>query len=171
MFQSLKIGLGVAAAASALAVMAPANAQGRRDISWRGDVDDTVIVYIHGDRTRTETLSGNGPRNVRSNSFGRLPDRPVTVFLSDREGRGRIRVVQQPGPDNDYTAAVRISDPEGGSSRYRFTLSWRGPNGGWDNRAGYDNNRYDNSNWNGNGDRNDNSNWNGDRNDNRDWNR
>jgi len=132
----MKFGLGLAAAFGALATMAPANAQGRRDVSWRGDVDDTVIVYFHGDRTRTETVSGDGPRNTSDS--GRLPDRPVTVFLTDRQGRGRIRVIQQPRADNDYTAAVRIHDPEGGRSHYEFKLSWRRPGGGRFDDRGHD---------------------------------
>ena len=156
MLHSMKFGLGLAAAFGVLATVAPANAQGRRDISWRGDVDDTVIVYFHGDRVRTETVTGDGPRNV--STFGRLPDRPVTVFLSEREGRGRTRIIQQPSAENDYTAAVRIKDPQGGRSHYEFRLSWRRPNGNWDNnRSG--------GNWNGNNDGRDRD----DNRDSRDW--
>jgi len=147
----VKTGIGLLAAGCAIAAI-PANAQGgRHSVSWSGIVDDTVIVYIHGDRVRTETISGNSPRNVSDRSFGRLPDRPVRVFLDDRDGRGRISIVQQPSERNDYTAAVRIYDPEGGSSRYHFSLSWQGQNrwgrswqdrdrrdSGWQDRDRYD---------------------------------
>ena len=137
----IKTGIGLLAAGCAIAAI-PANAQGRHGVSWSGIVDDTVIVYIHGDRVRTETISGNSPRDVSDRSFGRLPDRPVRVFLEDRDGRGRITIVQQPNERNDYTAAVRIYDPEGGSARYHFSVSWQGPNRwgrGWQDRDRYDN--------------------------------
>jgi hypothetical protein len=141
MLSYVKTGIGLLAVGCAIAAI-PANAQGRHGVSWSGIVDDTVIVYIHGDRGRTETVSGNSPRNVSNRTFGRLPDRPVRVFLEDRDGRGRITVIQQPSERNDYTAAVRIYDPDGGSARYHFSLDWQGRDRQpWGRR---DRNRYDN---------------------------
>lgn len=123
MVRQWKIGMALIAAGCAVAAV-PANAQGQHGVSWSGDVDDVVIVYVHGDRVRTETVSGHSPWNVSTNVFGRLPDRPVRVWLSDQDGRGRVRVIQQPGPDNDFTAAVRIHDPQSGKSHYHFDLNW-----------------------------------------------
>jgi hypothetical protein len=52
------------------------------------------------------------------------------VSLDETNGRGDIRLLQQPGRENDYTAQVLIRDPQGGSADYSFTLSWSQPRRG-----------------------------------------
>lgn len=108
-------------------------------------MDDTTIVYVHERDVRTRDVSGKGSVNVSTQVFGRLPRGPVQVYLERREGRGRIRIIQQPNPDNDFTAAVRIQDPKPGRSHYDFTLEWAGDGrrifrGG---RDGFDDSRGD----------------------------
>jgi hypothetical protein len=70
----------------------------------------------------TQTVSGKSVTNARI--FGRLPQRVRHVDLERERGRGRIRIVQQPRPANDYMVGVRIRDPQAGSSHYEFTLAW-----------------------------------------------
>ena len=99
-----------------------AHADGR--LMWSGDVDDRASVTLHGRDVRTDTVSGKSVNNVSSQIFGRLPtDRPVFVSV-DKRGRGTVRVAQQPSPFNNFTAVVRIHDPQPGSSHYRFILNW-----------------------------------------------
>ncbi len=93
---------------------------------WSGDVDDTVIVYIHRRDVQTQTRSGKSVCNVDARLFGFLPDRPVSVYLRRAEGRGHVRVIQQPSPQNDWTAAVRLHDPQPGRAHYAFELGWSG---------------------------------------------
>ncbi|MBV9849365.1 MAG: hypothetical protein JO250_06735 [Armatimonadetes bacterium] len=97
----------------------------RGELNWSGDVDDTVIVYVHGRDVRTRTVRGKSANNINTQLSGRLPRGPISVFLRERDGRGSVRVVQQPTPDNDFTAAVRIHDPQRGRSHYNFVLAWR----------------------------------------------
>ena len=104
-------------------------------VRWEGDVDDTTIVYVHRRDVRTETVCGKSASNVHAREFGGLPDRPVSVFLRHEDGRGRIRIVQQPSPDNDWTAAVRVYDPQPGRSHYEFEMGWQGQG---DGGQGYD---------------------------------
>jgi hypothetical protein len=107
-------------ALSALAAL-PAAAQAQGRVVWSGNVDDKVIVSVHGRDVRTDTISGKPATNINSDVFGRLPHQPV--FVSVR-GRGDIRVVQQPRFENDFTVRVRINDPQPGSHHYRFALVW-----------------------------------------------
>jgi len=124
----------IAATLAALGLMAaPAHAQGHGRVHWSGNVDDTAVVYIHGTDVRTTTTSGKSAYNVNADENGRLPHRPVTVFVEQQRGRGRIRIIQQPGPGNDFTAAVRVRDPQSGAGRYEFTLGWQ-PRGGYGRR-------------------------------------
>jgi len=100
--------------------------QGRdRDLArWSGDVDDTTIVTIHGDTIDTRTVRGKETRDIRTDTRGRLPNFPARVVLQRVEGRGEVRIVEQPRPENDFTIRVRIHDPRPGAARYRFTLAW-----------------------------------------------
>ncbi len=121
----------IAAALGALGLMvAPANAQGRGQVHWSGTIDNTAVVSIHGSDVRTTTTSGKSAYNVNVQDNGRLPHRPVTVFLEQQRGRGRVRIIQQPSSGNDFTAAVRVRDPQSGAGRYEFTLGWQ-PRGGY----------------------------------------
>ena len=99
-----------------------AHADGRLD--WSGNVDDRASVFIHGRDVRTQTLSGKSVSNVNTQEFGRLPDDRAVFVNVTKRGRGTVRVVQQPGPFNNYTAVVRIHDPQPGASHYRFRLEW-----------------------------------------------
>ena len=110
------------AVAGALALPLAAHADGQ--LVWSGDVDDRAQVTIHGRDVRTDTLSGKSVNNVNSQVFGRLPtDHPAFLTL-DKRGRGSVRVVQQPRPFNNFTAVVRIHDPQPGAGHYRFRLNW-----------------------------------------------
>ena len=95
------------------------------ELTWGGDVDDTTLVSLHHRDVRTRTVHGKDADNVSTQIFGRLPEAPIYVFLRDHDGRGSVRVVQQPTPDNDFTAVVRVHDPQRGRSHYDFTLAWR----------------------------------------------
>ncbi len=94
-------------------------------VTWSGTVDNTTIVTVHGGDVNTQVVSGKSSNDVNSRIVGRLPARPVRVFLRQSQGRGYIRIVQQPNRGNGFTARVRIQDPQGGSSFYHFVLAWR----------------------------------------------
>lgn len=120
---------------------APAHADLRPAMTWSGDVDDTTLIYFHARDVRTRDVSGKASVQTSAQVFDRLPRGPVRVFLTERDGRGQVRVVQQPTPDNDFTAAVRIHDPQPGRSHYEIALTWSplsAPYGGYGN-GGYGN--------------------------------
>jgi hypothetical protein len=50
----------------------------------------------------------------------------------DVQGRGQIDLAEQPDEQNNYTAKVRIVDPQPGAGAYSFTLAWDD-----DTRGGY----------------------------------
>ncbi len=93
-------------------------------MTWRGRVDDDVRIRIRGGSADVETIGGT-PYNDGQPNFGNsLPNRRVTVRLTEKRGRGEIFVEQQPTRENDFTAVVRIRDTKGGASEYAFTLEW-----------------------------------------------
>jgi hypothetical protein len=94
-------------------------------LRWSGAVDDEVEIRIQGRNVDTRTLSGNGARDVRANINGRaLPRRDLQLRVRERQGRGTVTVVQQPGQYNGYTAVIRVRDRQGGFGYYDFDVSW-----------------------------------------------
>jgi hypothetical protein len=94
-------------------------------LRWSGSVDDEVEVRIQGRNIETRRLSGNVVRDVRAGLSGRaLPRRDLQVRVRERQGRGTVTVVQQPGQWNGYTAVIRIRDRQGGYGYYDFDVTW-----------------------------------------------
>lgn len=136
MFQTLSRIAAVAGACLALAI--PAIAQGpgpgfnpggpnqaMNSASWSGDVDQAATVYFHGTRSWVDQVVGKPVTNIVSDFNPRLPTRHhVDVHLVDVHGRGSVSLIQQPTADNNYTAAVRVRDPEPGRGHYHFRLIW-----------------------------------------------
>jgi hypothetical protein len=94
-------------------------------VRWSGAVDNEVEIRIQGRNVDTRTLSGNIVRDVRANLNGRaLPRRDLQVSVRERQGRGTVTVVQQPGQWNGYTAVIRVRDRQGGYGYYDFDVVW-----------------------------------------------
>ena len=92
-------------------------------LHWSGDVDKTVVVRWRGDRAMLQTVDGATARNVRADVAGvGLPARDVNLRVVQREGRGNIVIEQQPSSGNNYTAVIRITDPQDGYGHYDFDV-------------------------------------------------
>lgn len=98
------------------------NRSGR--MTWRGRVDDDVRIRIRGGSADVETIGGTAYYDAQPNFDNSLPNRRVTVRLTQKRGRGEIFIEQQPTRENDFTAIVRIRDTRGGASEYEFELQW-----------------------------------------------
>jgi hypothetical protein len=93
-------------------------------MTWRGRVDDDVRIRIRGGSADVETIGGTEYNDGQPNFLNSLPNRRVTVRLTQKRGRGEIFIEQQPSRENDFTAIVRIKDTRGGASEYEFELTW-----------------------------------------------
>jgi hypothetical protein len=93
-------------------------------LAWSGRVDREAVISC---RTKScVAVSAHGaPVADEHFKFSRpLPNRDVIVSLEQPEGRGEIRLVEQPSERNQYTARVSIRDPQSGSGEYSFALAW-----------------------------------------------
>ena len=99
---------------------------GRTDkLVWSGRVDEEAIVSCR-DKTCSSTTDLGAPVAAEHFKFSRpLPRRDVEVTLEDTEGRGDIRLVEQPRESNNYTTRVSIRDAPKGFGEYSFTLAWK----------------------------------------------
>ncbi|MEK7405054.1 MAG: hypothetical protein AAB225_08100 [Acidobacteriota bacterium] len=94
---------------------------------WSGRVDDEVIVSCRGSECETEANRGAPVSRDRFRFSRALPGQRVLVSLEETEGRGEVRLLEQPSDENGYTARVLIRDRQGGAGDYSFTLSWARP--------------------------------------------
>ncbi|HLH18031.1 MAG TPA: hypothetical protein VKX45_12460 [Bryobacteraceae bacterium] len=98
---------------------------GRGQCDIRLQVDNEAEVTVRGDMVFVRTLAGRDPWDDGSECNAPLPDHEVSGFRFEvKDGRGQIRLLEEPSRRNGYGAAVAIRDPEGGVGRYHFRLSW-----------------------------------------------
>lgn len=98
-------------------------------ISWSGRVDEEAVVSCQAKICSSSSTRG-APVAAEHFKFSRpLPSQPIELTLIDQQGRGEIRLVDQPSERNHFTARVAIHDPESGSSDYSFKLQWSRANG------------------------------------------
>jgi hypothetical protein len=96
-------------------------------ITWSGRVGEEVIVSCRGSHCTAEAVSGAPVMHERVKVSRPLPDRDVQVTVENVDGRGEVRLIEQPAESNGYTARVRIRDPQGGAGDYSFALTWARP--------------------------------------------
>jgi hypothetical protein len=87
-------------------------------------------VVIRGSQIFTQNVSGNGITTQSQNVYGSLPrGRQTIVQVNKREGRGTVRILQQPSRANNYSAVIQIYDSRGGRDNYRLDVTWSGGGG------------------------------------------
>jgi hypothetical protein len=125
-------GRSVPAALAAVAIAAPAAfaQQGQPIFSWTGRVDREVQLVVRNNQLSTRDIGPTEPRGSREQMFGRMPRADGQLVVQVANGRGRVDVVEQPSAQNNYTAVVRIQDPQSGSDTYRLTGYWQGYSNG-----------------------------------------
>ncbi len=98
-------------------------------LAWSGRVDEEAMVSCQG-ASCTSSAPHGAPVSEERFKFSRpLPRRDLDVRIDDQDGRGDIRVVEQPRQRNNYTARISIRDPQAGTAEYSFKLVWNRPNG------------------------------------------
>lgn len=100
-------------------------AQPQPQMVWEGEVDGTVVLHIRGNRLDIEDKQGMPVQRDRSKFFERLPELRQDVQMQVVEGRGNVRIVQQPRPDNNYTLSVQVEDRPAGRSFYSLAFFWQ----------------------------------------------
>lgn len=127
----IRRGAGVLARLALLAFAGAAAFAQSPQFVWEGEVDGTSILSIRGNRVQIEDREGLPVQRQRYRFFERLPDSRLDARVEVREGRGRVRVLQQPRLDNNYTLVVSIEDRQGGSSFYSLEFYWDNSRGGF----------------------------------------
>jgi hypothetical protein len=88
-------------------------------------VDGENFVYVRGNEIRYQVLSAAPPRDAGSNYNQPIPRASYGTFNMEKiAGRGTVELYEEPGPTNDFTAVLRITDPRSGSDLYHVRLAW-----------------------------------------------
>jgi hypothetical protein len=105
--------------------------------NWSGEVDDEVFVLLRGRQVFNTAVRGRSVYGQQVDISTPLPRRPVTVSLQNIQGRGQVELAEQPEANNNYTAKVRVVDPEAGTGHYSFTLAWNDTDTGYRDDRSY----------------------------------
>ena len=122
---------GRLAALCVLACCQAAFAQDQPQLVWEGVVDGTSVLSVRGNRVQIDDREGLPVQRQRHRFFDRLPDSRQNVRMEVREGRGRVRILEQPRAENNYVLSVSIEDRQGGSSFYSLEFFWDTERGGF----------------------------------------
>ena len=95
-------------------------------VFWRGRVDSKVHLVIRGDSIEEKTIEGAENESGKFSFTAPLPEAAVNVGVTRKEGRSKkIKVIQQPAAENDFTAIIEIHDDGGGARDYVLEIFWQ----------------------------------------------
>ncbi len=92
--------------------------------AWEGEVDGKVEITVRGDRMDTREISGPMTNALKYRVYDALPARSGQVRLQMQQGRGSVKISQQPAVSNNFSAVITVEDPQGGRGIYAFQLFW-----------------------------------------------
>ena len=101
--------------------------EGRRDgkCTIRVRIDDEADVELRGNQVVVHVVKGAPGKDEGSECNSPLPRGGITNFqFRGVDGRGQVRLVQEPRNNNRWTAVVNIVDSKGGDEGYTFDLTW-----------------------------------------------
>lgn len=94
-------------------------------LEFRGRIDNEVDLYVRGDQINSVVKSGQLVKVERFRFTQPLPAVALSsIGVAKKDGRGSVELLQRPDSTNDFTAIIRVTDPQSGSDRYHFVLSW-----------------------------------------------
>lgn len=87
-------------------------------------VDDEAEFALEGERLLIFTAKGQAARDVASECSAPLPRNVESFRFKGIDGRGEVRLLEEPTARNRWRAVVRIRDTKGGGEEYHYRLEW-----------------------------------------------
>jgi hypothetical protein len=92
---------------------------------WRGEVDGIDDILVRGSQVTVEHIAAKPIQSQDHRFSAPLPFAEVELRLEVIQGRGSVRLMEQPSQRNRYTAVIRVDDQDhSGDDRYEFELYW-----------------------------------------------
>lgn len=104
---------------------APSGPSTGSTLHWSGDVDVVAEIRWGANGVSQHKVGGGELRNVQSSQGGGGVLQGGTVTATLRAGRGTVQIVQQPSAENNWTAVIRVHDPQPGYGHYELDASWQ----------------------------------------------
>ena len=95
-----------------------------QQFTWEGDVSGVAVVHVRGKKVEVEVRDGAPVSGAKFRFATPLPETRQTLRLEVRQGRGAVRLIAQPGVENEYSASILIEDRQDGTGHYSIALSW-----------------------------------------------
>jgi hypothetical protein len=95
-----------------------------RGLRWSGHVDGSDLIFIRGNQLWVDHREGQPIHSDDYRFYQSLPNANRFVAVRKIDGRGTVRVIEQPSRSNNYTATISIEDRDGGSDRYEIEVEW-----------------------------------------------
>jgi hypothetical protein len=95
-----------------------------RGLRWSGQVDGRDLIYIRGNQLWIDHREGQPIFGDNYRFFQSLPSNRANIFVRKLNGRGDVRVIEQPTRNNNYTAVLQIEDRDSGADRYEIEVLW-----------------------------------------------
>lgn len=101
------------------------NGRNGRGVSWSGRVDGRDLIYVRGNELWVDHRDGQPVYETKHNFYNPLPNRNCEVSVRQINGRGNVRIIEQPSARNNYTAVIQVEDRDGGSDIYNLDIDWQ----------------------------------------------
>ena len=101
------------------------NGRSGRGVSWSGRVDGRDLIYIRGNELWMDHRDGQPVNDANHSFYSALPNRQCAVTVRQVNGRGNVRVIEQPSPYNNYTAVIQVEDRDNGADFYNLDIDWQ----------------------------------------------
>lgn len=103
----------------------PGGGNNVRGLRWSGMVDGRDLIYIRGSQLWIDHREGQPIYGDNHRFFQPLPSNGrANIFVRKLNGRGSVRVIEQPSRNNNFTAVLQVEDRDGGADRYEFEVIW-----------------------------------------------
>jgi Ricin-type beta-trefoil lectin domain-like len=93
-------------------------------MTWRGRVDGEVLLEIRGATVTEKHVAGRSFNNGKYNFSAPMPDRELELRIQNKKVRGAVSLIERPSAANQFTAVIRITDPQKDAADYEFELIW-----------------------------------------------
>lgn len=91
---------------------------------WRGRVDAEILLEVRGAAVTEKNVAGKSYNNGRFTFSAPMPARELELRIEKKKVRGSVEIVEKPSYSNNYTAVLRIRDPQKDAADYEFELIW-----------------------------------------------
>ena len=106
------------------AFLAATPAERKPQLTWEGVVSEGTDLFIHGRSVDVQGRTTGAVDSPKVRFSSPLPAAALRVDMEVRRGRGKVVIVEQPAPENDFSLIVRIDARGQQPELYSIRFFW-----------------------------------------------